>query len=136
MFSWICYSPTYLLSYSSNSNLHPLSLPVTGRDAVLPLLASSLYKESGGEFETVFGCGFLFFCGFSVGGLQHASRPGGSSSPSPCQKPSHMPSLLLLLHLNLALKGSKTHCFLQTDLFSQMDEVLSQHLMSAMNTSK
>ena len=32
-----------------------------------------------------------------------------------------MLSLLLLLHLNLAPQGLKSHCFLQTDLFGQID---------------
>lgn len=81
----VIYFLTYLLSYSSPTQMCILSLPITRHDtAILPchFLANSLYPESGGEYEAVFSCGFREF---SIRDLQHASRSERSSSLCCCQ---------------------------------------------------
>ncbi len=87
MFSWIWYLFSHLptILFITNSHLHTLSLPITGRDAVILFLASSLHPESAGEYEAIFSCGFLFYCELSVRGLQRASRSERSSSLCSCQ---------------------------------------------------
>lgn len=138
----LLYIPPPTILFITNSNLHTLSLPITGRDAVIPSLSSSLYPESGGEYDAVLIIclsarlwAFSFeACSVLPAGLEGATAP--APAPLLLPKPSHRLDLLLLLHLNLALQPLKSHCFLQTDLLGQMDEALTQHLMSATNTQR
>lgn len=129
----VIHSPTYLLSYSSPTLI--LSPPITRRDAVIPLLTSTLYPESGGEYDAVFSMWLSALLWVFRLRLAACLQVWKELQPLSLPKPSHMPDLPLLLHLNLALQGLQSHCFLQTDLFRQMDEVLAQHLVSAMKTS-
>lgn len=41
----------------------------------------------------------------------------------------------LIVHLNLAQQGQRSHCFLRTDLFGITDVLIIQHLMSELSTS-
>lgn len=64
--------------------------------------------------------------------FKYAFGSGGVFDLCSRQNLHHMLSFLRFLHLSLALRGMKSHCFLQTDPFGQIDEFLSQHLVFAL----
>lgn len=120
----ICYIFSHLRSYSSppliyifSARLFPAS--VTGCDAVICFPGQVVVAWLR---WWIYGSIWLALSVFSFGAcsLQVWTELQSHS----CQSLHHMPSLLLLLHLKLTPQGLTSHCFLQTDLFGQMDEFL------------
>lgn len=113
--------------------IYSFFLTMTGHNSVMCFLASSFHPEYGVSMRQYLPAALLASVSSQVWGLHYASGAGRSSNLCSWQNLHHMQSLLLLLHLNLALQEVKSCCFPRTD-FSVHDDFLTQHLMSTIKT--